>query len=293
VLRILRTYDQPRAERLLTRLRATVGPGFPQRAAIGSEVQLALAEGRLRHVDSAAQAGAFRGSPGLEQTADLFITASAIAGVGDSAVTRRALAGLTAWLPVDSAAAYFETRPIWWAGWALGAYHASYGDTAVTARWRAAIGKLPGGGTSKDWRGALQADFDARLAARSGDLRRALTLAERAYDLWTIHSNTSFESQPEPAMRLHMALLLRATGRPDSAAALLRSLVPPTTWMGFLTARASLELGELSEGRGDRQAAARHYAMALALWRRGGPEVAGWRDRAASGLRRVVGETGA
>jgi hypothetical protein len=32
--------------------------------------------------------------------------------------------------------------------------------------------------------------------------------------------------------------------------------------------------------------------MALALWRRGGPEVASWRDRAASGLRRVVGETG-
>jgi len=94
-------------------------------------------------------------------------------------------------------------------------------------------------------------------------------------------------------MRFQMAVLLRATGRPDSAAVLLRSLVPPTTWMGFYTARASLELGELAEGRGDRQAAARHYAMALALWRWGGPEVAMWRDRAQNGLRRMVGETGA
>ncbi|HEY7192786.1 MAG TPA: serine/threonine-protein kinase [Gemmatimonadales bacterium] len=293
VLRILRAYDPPRAERLLQRLRASAGPGFPRRAAIGGDVQLALAEGRLRQVDSAAHAGALRAFPGLEQTADLFLVASAIVGVGDSAVTTRALATLTAYVPVDSAAAYFQTRPVWWTGWVLGAYHASFGDTAVTARWRAAIGRLPGGGTSKDWRGAIQADFDSRLAARAGDLPRALMLAERAYDLWTIHSNTTYEAQPEPAMRLQMALLLRATGRPDSAAVLLRSLVPPTTWMGFVTARASLELGELAEARGDRMAAARYYAMALALWRRGGAEVAPWRDRAAGGLRRVVGETGA
>ena len=221
----------------------------------------------------------------------------AVVSVGSYLVSTRQSAtssrALTAFVPVDSAAAYFETRPVWWVGWVLGAYHAMFGDSAVTARWRAALGALPPGGTSRDYRGALQADFDARLAARRGDLRSALTLAERAYDLWTIHANNTFEAQPEPAMRFHVGVLLRATGRPDSAVALFRSLVPSTTWMGFYTARASLELGEVAEQRGDRAGAARHYAMALALWGRGGPEVAAWRERAAGGLRRAVGERGA
>jgi tetratricopeptide (TPR) repeat protein len=292
-VRSLRAYDPPRAERLLARLRTSVGPGFPQRATLGGTVQLLLAEGRLRETDSTARAGAFRGFPGFDQQVNLFLVASAIAGVSDSVATQRAVAALTAFVPVDSAAAYFETRPVWWVGWVLGAYHAMFGDSAVTARWRAALGALPEGGTSRDYRGSLQADFDARLAARRGDLRRALTLAERAYDLWTIHANTTFEAQPEPAMRFHIATLLRATGRADSAAALFRSLVPPTTWMGFLTARASLELAEIAEQRGNRLEAARHYAMALALWSRGGLEVAAWRDRAAGGLRRAVGERGA
>jgi hypothetical protein len=292
VLRILRSYYVERTERLLEGLRARAGPGFPQRAAAGGQVQLFIAEGRLRDVDSLSRAGAYRGFPGLEQQADLFMVASAIAGVSDSAVTRRALAALTAFVPVDSAAAYFQTRPVWWAGWVLGAYHAMYGDSGVTARWRAALGTLPSGGTSQDYRASLQSDLDARLAARRGDLRGALTLTERAYDLWTIHANNAFEAQPEPAMRFHMGVLLRAAGRPDSATALLRSLIPPTTWMGFYTARASLELGEIAEGQGDRQAAARYYGMALGLWRRGGPEVGVWRDRAATGLRRVLGEAG-
>lgn len=291
-LRSLRSYDPPRAERLLTRLRASVGPGFPLRAAVGGSVQLALAEGRLREMDSTGAAGAFKAFPGLQEQVHLFVVASAISGVSDSAATQRALDALTAFVPVDSAAAYINTRPVWWAGWALGAYHAMFGDSAVTARWRAALATLPPGGTSRDYRGALQADFDSRLAARRGDLRHALMLAERAYDLWTIHANNTFESQPEPAMRFHIGILLRATGRPDSAAALFRSLVPPTTWMGFYTARASLELAEVAEQRGDRARAARHYAMALALWVRGGPEVATWRDRAAGGLRRAVGERG-
>jgi len=93
-------------------------------------------------------------------------------------------------------------------------------------------------------------------------------------------------------MRLHLALLLRMAGRPDSAAALLRSLVPPTTWMGFITARASLELGEIAADRGDLAAAIHYYRGALALWERGGPEVAEWRRRAQAALRRVVQEPG-
>jgi serine/threonine-protein kinase len=291
VARGLRAYDPPRAERLLARLQPTVAPGFPQRIAVSASVQLAIAEGRLRAVDSMIHGGSFRTLPGIDHQAELHIVASAIAGVGDSGVTQRALTDLTAFVPVDSALRYFETKPVWWVGWALGAYHASFGDTAITRRWRAAIGALPGGGSSRDWRGAVQADFDSRLASRRGDLRGALTVAERAYYLWTIHSNATPEGQAEPAIRFQMARLLRATGQADSAAALFRSLVPPTTWMGFLTARASLELGEIAEAKGDRRAAARHFAMALALWRRGGPEVALWRERAESGLRRAVGET--
>jgi hypothetical protein len=95
---------------------------------------------------------------------------------------------------------------------------------------------------------------------------------------------------PEPAMRLHLALLLRAAGRSDSAEALLGSLVPPTTWLGFITARSSYERGEMAEARRDRDAAAHDYRSALGLWERGGPEVAEWRGRARAGLQRVAGE---
>jgi hypothetical protein len=91
-------------------------------------------------------------------------------------------------------------------------------------------------------------------------------------------------------MRFHYAMLLLATRRRDSAAALLRSLVPPTTWMGSLTARASLELGQLAEDRGDRVEAARYYGIAYRLWQRADPTLASWRDGAREGLRRVTGE---
>ncbi len=288
--RTLRSYAPERADRLITLVLAAVGPGIPMRTAFGASLQLAVAEGRYREVDSIARSGAVRAFPGLAPQVNLLLVASAIAGVGDSAITQRALRELTAFVPIDSASAYFETRPVWWTGWAIAAHHAMFGDSSVTRRWRAAIGSLPAGGTSDDYRGALQSDLDSRLAARRGDLQTALGLSERAYGLWTIHTSNTLESQPEPAIRFHMATLLRAIGRTDSAAALLRSLVPPTTWMGFYSARASLELGEIAEAAGDRAAAARHYGMAASLWRRGGSEVATWRDRAVQGLRRATSE---
>ena len=81
-------------------------------------------------------------------------------------------------------------------------------------------------------------------------------------------------------MRFHLAALLRASNRPDSAAGLFRSLVPPTTWMGFYTARASLELAEIEEARGDRADALRHILTAMRLWEHGDSAVSSLRDRA-------------
>ncbi|HEX9704819.1 MAG TPA: protein kinase [Gemmatimonadales bacterium] len=290
VLRLVRSYRPDRGDLLLERVRRSAGPGFPTRAAVGAAAQLDIAQGRLRAVDAQLRAGTHRDSPDFERRLDWFLVASAIAGLGDSAATDRALASLAAYMPPESALAYLETRPVWSMGWVQGAYHAMYGDTAVARRWRTAMGTLPPGGTSKDYRGALQSDFDARLAARRGDLRTALGLARRAYDLWTIHTENQLEAMPEPAMRFHLALLLRAAGRSDSAEALFGSLVPPSTWMGFLTARSSLERGEMAEARRDRDAAAQNYRRALGLWERGGPEVAEWRGRARAGLQRVSGE---
>jgi serine/threonine-protein kinase len=290
VLRQLRITRPDRAEVLLKRVERVAGPGFPKRAATGAAAQLAVAQGRLQEVDSLIRGGAYSQFGAFERQLDLGLVASSIAGITEPEVARRAVASLSAYVPAESALVYFESRPVWSMGWAIAAYHALFGDTVITRQWETVIGTLPPGGTEGDYRGSLRSDLEARLALRRGHLRDALGFAARALRLWTNHANTTLEFQPEPAMRLQVALLLRETGRVDSAAALLRSLVPPTTWMGFLTARASVELGELNEGRGDRTAAARSYARALALWNRGGPEVAAWRARARDGLQRATGE---
>ena len=170
VLRGLRSYRPDRAELLLASARKAAGPGLPLRTALGASVQFALAQGRLRETDSALRAGAYDEPPGFARTVDRFLLASTVAGVGDSLVARRAAQALAAYVPLDSALAFFETRPVWWTGWVVGAYHASLGDSLTARRWWNVFGTLPPGGTSRDYRGALQADLDARLAARRGDL---------------------------------------------------------------------------------------------------------------------------
>jgi tRNA A-37 threonylcarbamoyl transferase component Bud32/tetratricopeptide (TPR) repeat protein len=284
-LRQLRAGAPDRAEQLLATLAQTAGPGFPQRLVTGGTAQLAGSAGRIVALDSSIRSGQYDDLGGFARTLDLYIIASSIGGLGDSAVTERALTRVAAFIPPDSALTFFETRPVWWGAWAIGAWHAMYGDSTVTRRWHEVLGTLPCcGGTSEDYVGSLQSDLEARLAARRGELDSALVLARRAFDLWTIHTENVIESHPEPAMRLHMGLLLSATGHPDSAEAILSSLVPPVTWVGFLTARASFELGELAAARGAAALAARRYAAALALWRLGGREVADWRERAEAGL---------
>jgi tetratricopeptide (TPR) repeat protein len=291
-LRALRASRPARAEQLIeARLGAASGPD--RALPLGSLAQLWMAEGRTRAVDSLVRTGTLDATLWLRRALEFHLVAAALAGVGDSAVARGVADSLARWFLPDSALAQFESRPVWRAAWTIGAYNAAFGDTLLTRRWRAALNPLPRSGTlSRDWVGALQADFDARLAARRGDLDRALEHARRAYQLWTIHTENVPEGDPEPAMRLHLGLLHLAHGQPDSAEVYLRSLAPPVTWMGFLTARASFELGQIAERRRDYAQAAQYYARALDLWGRGGDEVEGWRTRARDAVERVTRRAG-
>ncbi|KPK80390.1 MAG: hypothetical protein AMS25_09110 [Gemmatimonas sp. SM23_52] len=290
-MRYLRVVRPDRLATLVERVASTAGPGRPQWAVASVQGRLALAEGRLAELESGLEAGEYR-SANLDPDLYRALVVSSLAGLGPPEAARPSVDWLARYVPIDSAVAYWGQRLVWPTAWALGAYQASFGDTAVTRRWQEVIGTFPPGGTPKDYRGSLQSDLEARVAARRGDLVVALEQARQAFDLWAIHTDNDWEGSPEPSMRLHLALLYRAAGQPDSARALLRSLVPPTTWMGFLTARSSFELGELAENRGDFQAAARHYRNALRYWERGGPEITDWRQRAEAGLMRAVAERG-
>jgi predicted negative regulator of RcsB-dependent stress response len=134
---------------------------------------------------------------------------------------------------------------------------------------------------------AIRADIGARMAARRGDLVQALDQARRALAAWDIHSDNAQSFTPEPAMRFHLARLLRAAGKTDSAATLFGSMLLPTTWLGFYTAASSLERAELLERSGDRAAARANYAAALRLWDRGDASIADLRERARAGVARL------
>jgi hypothetical protein len=283
--RVLRIYRPDRAETLARRALAT-GSLDGQRAGLGGLVQLWSAEGRWSAVDSLERASAFVATPGFDRVVHRLAAAASIAGAGDEQRGWRAAATLAATMIPDSAQAWRQTRPVWLEGWLIGAFHAMYGDTTLAWQWQAALGALPRGGSPERYGEALQADLRARLASRRGDRRSAFAEAERALALWSIHTNVQSELMPEPAMRFHLATLLQASGRPDSAAALFRSLVPPTTWMGFYTARAALELGDIAEARGDRAAALRYYLTASRLWERGDRGVAAYHQRARRGAER-------
>jgi hypothetical protein len=281
-VRYLRTSRPARAERLLEQVRTSEAVGRPPDFALGPMAQLWLAEGNVHRVDSLLASGGLNGSPYVRRVAQFDLVAADLAGVGVPEVAARVLADLERDFPRDSLVADFDTRPIWWAGWLIAAHHAALGDSAVTQRWSAGLGQLPDDSTAspRHWIPALQADLRARIAAQRGDLPTALREAQRAYLLWDVHSDNQIEAAPEPSMRLHLAMLHLASGHPDSAAVYLRSLVPPTTWLGFLTARAWYELGRIATRRGNTEAAADALTRALDLWDLGGDDVAAWRRRA-------------
>jgi tRNA A-37 threonylcarbamoyl transferase component Bud32 len=284
LMRTLRFYRPDRADMLAQRLQAM--PAMPsQRTGLTLMVQLLAAESRWNALDSLRRTGAFSQIAGFDRLVNRLIAAAAIAGVTDEATGQRAVEALAAALPPDSARAWLPTHDsVWLEGWLIGAWHAMYGDTVLAGRWLTALGTLPKGGSPPEYGSALKEDVAARLAARHGDRQTALTHASRALELWTIHTGNTLELMPEPAMRFQVGSLLRATGRADSAAVLFRSLVPPSTWLSFYTARSALELGEISSARGDRAYADRQFLTALRLWERGDSIVASLRDRARRGL---------
>lgn len=282
--RILRTRWPERAGELLrARLEATP-PGDRAFAARGGALRLPMARGRPSHVDSMLREG---GLPGMETVARRWLVAADLAGLGDRSRARRAVAALSARVPADSAAAMFGRAMVWQIGWTVAAHHALWGDTTVTRRWRTALGELPAGGTPRDYRGSLQADLDARLALRRADSTSALRHVREAYRLWGIHPNTTFEADPEPAMRFLLGRLHLAAGHRDSARAMFRSLVPPATWMGFLTTRARLELGELARRAGRPERAVRFLEPAVRYLEGSDPGVA---ERWLPGARRALAE---
>ena len=286
--RILRSYQPQRADALIERTRREA-TGLLRRVALGSEAQLGGAEGRWRNIDSLRRAGEFSEITGFDLTLDRDMVAGAIAGAGDSTLALAAAASLARGLPPESARALMDKRSVWLDGWLVGAFHAMYGDTTLARRWAEALGALPESGSPPKYGAALRADIEARLAARRGQRAAALASAERALSLWTIHTENQFAYLPEPAMRFHLAEQLRVSGQPDSAAALYRSLVPPTTWMSYYTARAGLELGEIEESLGNRAAAQRHLLTALRLWEKADTSLGELRNRTRRAVARLEG----
>ena len=165
-----------------------------------------------------------------------------------------------------------------------------FGDTSVARTWQDYLGRFESGSRS-DWVGALQADIEARLAVRRDDLDGARESARRAYELWTFHSETTFEFWGSPGIRFHLGQLLNEAGRADSAAAMFRGLILPEAWFGYYTVRAMYELGVLAEERGDVSEARLMYGGALNYWRHGGPEVDGWRRATEAALTRLEEST--
>lgn len=286
--RYLRVQSPDRAGLMLRSAGAVPDPQIAARVS-GELFRLGLARGRLASITRELEAGRYSGLA-AQGTADRFLVTAGLVGVADTAMAARAAESLAGTLPPDSAAAYLETRPVWWTSWVLGAYHAQLGDTARARLWQDVIAGLPDGGTSPDYRGALRADIQARLLARRGELEAAIPAAERALELWGIHTENGYEAMPDPQMRFHLASLRTATGDTAGARPLFRSLVPPTAWFGFLSARSWYELGSLAEAAGDRDAARDHYQHALALWEAAEGHATQWRDQARRAWGRVAAE---
>ena len=288
LVRYVRDLDLHRARLLLQRLERHGDPGLA-RVATGEIARIDMAQGWPGRLDSMAR---------LPDTSDDFRrfalrslqVAASLAGTSPGDDAHRAAAELAAYVPVDSATAYFQTRPVWLYGWLVGAYSAAHGDTALARRWEAAFDSMPPGGSPPEWGAALAADIDARLAARQGHDDEAFDRARDAFRLWSVHTENSTEMLPEPGMRLNLAVHYQDRGMADSARALLMSLAPPYGWFGFMTPRAHYEIGSLDLAAGNPAAAARRFERALEIWGDGGPATASWRDLA---RRRLPGELAA
>ncbi|HEX6133595.1 MAG TPA: hypothetical protein VFZ24_06520 [Longimicrobiales bacterium] len=282
--RCLRSVRPDRSEALLKAWTTSDDPWLVERG-VSEQGRLSIARGRLRSVGRQVEAGELR--PDVALNLRLALGAASLVGVGDTGTAAATVGALAASLPVDSALAYFEKMPVWWIGWLIGAYHAQSGDTVLARRWQRTFEQFPSGGSPAEWAAAVRADIEARLAMRRGDAEAALASARRAFLLWSIHTENQVESMPEPHMRFHLAMLHQEAGNADSARSLLRSLVPPTGWLGFLTARAAFELGKIDEQMGSVRTAERDYTTAWILWSGGGTEIEPWRSQVRQALTRL------
>ena len=276
ILRLLRTGRPDRAVEFVAQ--SARSPAVPPPLLAGATAQFDAAAGNFAEVERADHDARWAAFPDLHQRLRLLCITAALAGMGDSAVAARAAAGLEAEAG-DSATNLM---------WAVGAFHAAFGDRATAARWRARIGAFRGPRDTRSPPEALQADIDARLSARAGNLAAALQLARRAHELHGYHSNLALETTPEAATRFLLALLLVQTNELASAEPLFRSFAPPTTWASYYTARARYELGAMAERRGERTAALGYYEGALDLWRPGGTTTARWRAAAQAAVERLT-----
>lgn len=241
-LRLTRATSLDRAERLVDFLRDSASQNTIRAVGLGAGLQLAVARGRLGEVEEAVHDG--RASPALRLRLQRYLVATALIGAGDSLAARRASSELARWAPPDSLAWAVEQRDEGWAaGWAAGAYHAAFGDTAIAAAYRAAFDSLPEGGNPSTWAEAIAWDLQARLEARRSHQDEALAAARNAFGLWSIHNPDEGGWHPEPAMRFHLAQRLDAVGRSDEAAWYYRSFLPPH-WVSFYTEAARRRLSE-------------------------------------------------
>jgi len=289
VYRNLRAYRPDRAVVLTERTRR-LAPPQSRDVAVNALVAVLGAAGDLRAVDSIWSAGAFAALGGPPVRLAQRIVHAALLGVEDSALTTRALKTLADYVPIDSALAYFNPRPVWSVSYTLGAWHAQRGDSALARRWLDLIAQFAAGGSPRTWRESIAADIASRLAQRRGNADSARALAARAFDLWTIHTENTTDADLEPAMRFRYAQLLLDAGLRDSAARILWSFIPPTSWLGSYVPPAHIALGGIAEQSGDLTRAAQHYDQALQLLALGGSPVAAQRALVEAALRRTARE---
>ncbi|MGQ0639214.1 MAG: protein kinase domain-containing protein [Gemmatimonadaceae bacterium] len=290
IYRNLRAYRPDRAIVLCERSLRLTPPGPFQDFAVNALVSVLGAAGNLQAIDSIWSAGAFASLGGPPVRLAQRILHAALLGIEDSALTTRALKTLSDYVPIDSALAYFNPRPVWSVSYTLGAWHAQRGDTAVARKWLAIISEFQPGGSPRTWRESIKADIASRLAQRAGNADSARALAALAFNLWTIHTENTTDADLEPAMRFRYAQLLLDGGARDSAARILRSFIPPTSWVGSYVSPAHMALGGMAEQARDAAAAAQHYDRAVQLLSLGGPPVSAQLAEAEAALRRTVRE---
>ncbi len=283
--RRLRSYRPDRALAMVQRTDA-LNPGtITPFGRLTSMIGLYFAAGRLKTIDSLWASGPLA-NPSVQTGVAERVMVSFLTGNNYSALTNRALQHLTQRAGIDKPTAPPVKSINWGIAWCLGAWNATAGDTNTARLWVPIIRGLEQGDNPYDWREALAQDIEGRIANRRGDHQAALRNFVAAYRNMGVHVDNTTDDSPEPAIRWQYAQSLIAAGMADSARSLLRSLIPPTSWVGVYVAPAQYALGMLAEKSGDAAQAAQYFEGALQLWSLGDTTVSDQRARAEDAIRR-------